>query len=193
MYMMLSLTKGVVSYDSAVREGNFKNGVKHGLWVSWNNDDHKKGEETYVNGTLDGLVTVWHDNGNKDREGIIRGNEPEGSWTYYFADGTEDFRFDYGSGLDRVRISELEERDGTFYKIGKNKPYTGIVVESGGLKDYLLLGRFQAGRRDGQCVQWYRNGQKEIEGTYYRGKKNGAWTLWYEAVSYTHLTLPTKA
>ena len=27
MYMMLSLTKGVVSYDSAVREGNFKNNV----------------------------------------------------------------------------------------------------------------------------------------------------------------------
>ena len=27
MYMMLSLTKGVVSYDSAVREGNFKNNI----------------------------------------------------------------------------------------------------------------------------------------------------------------------
>ena len=65
------------------REGNYKNGVKHGLWVVWNNADHKKGEETYVNGVLDGLVTVWHENGNKDREGIIRGNEPEGSWTYY--------------------------------------------------------------------------------------------------------------
>ncbi len=99
----------------------------------------KKGEETYVNGILDGLVTVWHENGNKDREGIIRGNEPEGSWTYYFADGKEDFRFDYGSGLDRVRIAELEERDGTFYKIGKHKPYSGIVVESGGLKDLMIL------------------------------------------------------
>ena len=54
------------------------------------------------------------------------------------------------------------------------------MVESGGIKDYLLLGRFQMGRRDGQWVQWHRNGVKEVEGVYYKGKKDGEWTLWYE-------------
>ena len=53
------------------------------------------------------------------------------------------------------------------------------MVETGGIKDYLLLGRFSSGKRDGQWVQWYRNGQKEVEGIYYRGKKHGEWTLWY--------------
>ena len=107
------------------------------------------------------MVTIWFDNGNKDREGVIRGNEPEGKWSYYYPDGELDFIFDYGSGLERVRISELENRDGIFYKIGKYKPYSGMVIETGGIKDYLLLGRFQSGKKDGQWVQWYRNGQKE--------------------------------
>ena len=158
-----------------IREGEYKNGVKHGTWVNWNNSDHKSIEETYLNGKIDGMVTIWFDNGNKDREGVIRGNEPEGKWSYYYPDGKLDFIFDYGSGLERVRISELENRDGIFYKIGKYKPYSGMVIETGGIKDYLLLGRFQSGKKDGQWVQWYRNGQKEVEGIYYRGKK--AWRM----------------
>ena len=97
-------------------------------------------------------MIVWHNNGNKDREGIVRGNQKEGNWTYYNGDGSIDFKFDYGTGLERVRIAELEERDNTFYKIGKYKPYTGIVTESGGIKDYLLLGRFKSGKRDDRGV-----------------------------------------
>ena len=38
-----------------------------------------------------------------------------------------------------------------------------MVIETGGIKDYLLLGRFQSGKKDGQWVQWYRNGQKKLK------------------------------
>ena len=38
-----------------------------------------------------------------------------------------------------------------------------MVIETGGVKDYLLLGRISSGKRDGQWVQWYGNGQKEVE------------------------------
>ena len=69
-----------------------------------------------------GMVTIWFDNGNKDREGVIRGNEPEGKWSYYYPDGKLDFIFDYGLGLERVRISELENRDGYFIKLVNISP-----------------------------------------------------------------------
>ena len=49
------------------RRRKLQKSVKHGLWTTWTDKDHKKGEETYVNGLLDGLVVVWHENGNKDR------------------------------------------------------------------------------------------------------------------------------
>ena len=97
-------------------------------------------EETFANGNIDGKVTIWYENGVKDRQGVIRGTEPEGIWQYWNSDGSKDFIFDYGKGLDRVRIAELENRDGIFYKIGKYQAYSGIVTESGGMKDYLLLG-----------------------------------------------------
>ena len=47
------------------------------------------------------------------------------------------------------------------------------MTESGGVKDYLLLGRFKSGKRDGQWIQWYRNGNKEVDGVYYREKDTG--------------------
>ena len=66
-----------------------------------------------------------YENGNKDREGIIRGKEPEGVWQYWYQDGSKDFVFDYGKGLDRVRIAELEKRDEIFsaIKYGKKDPF----------------------------------------------------------------------
>ena len=172
------------------REGYYKTGVKHGVWTLWKNEDHKKNEETFVDGRLDGMITIWYDNGSKDREGIIRINEPEGLWNYYHSDGSKDFSFDYGTGLERVRISEVEEREGLFFKIGKYKPYSGMVIETGGVKDYLLLGRFESGKRNGQWVQWYRNGQKEVEGEYFRGEKNSGLTKLID--EYKALSLDNK-
>ena len=79
-------------------------------------------------------------------------------------------KFDYGNGLERVKLGEIEERDAITYKIGKYDPYSGIVEETGGKRGYKLLGRFLDGKRDGKWVQWYDNGQVEVQGQYYRGK-----------------------
>ena len=62
-------------------------------------------EETFANGNIDGKVTIWYENGSKDREGVIRGTEPEGIWQYWNNDGSKDFIFDYGKGLDRVLLT----------------------------------------------------------------------------------------
>ncbi len=59
----------------------------------------------------------------------MRGNEKEGEWTYWERDGKRWLNFNYGDGLERVKLGEIEERDGMTYKIGKYKPYSGIVEE----------------------------------------------------------------
>ncbi len=33
---------------------------------------------------------------------------------------------------------------------------------------------------DGLWLEWYENGQKELEYSYVNGKKDGNWTVWYE-------------
>ena len=109
----------------------------------------------------------------------MRGKEKEGEWTYWERGGKRWLKFDYGDGLEKVTLGEIEERDGITFKIGKYEPYVGIVEETGGKRGYKLLGRFLDGKRDGKWVQWYDNGQVEVQGEYYRGKKHGEWSLWY--------------
>ena len=74
----------------------------------------------------------------------------EGEWTYWERDGKRWLKFNYGDGLERVKLGEIEERDGMTYKIGKYEPYSGIVEETGGKRGYKLLGRFLDGKRDGK-------------------------------------------
>ncbi len=165
------------------KEGFYKKEKKHGLWTIWNDSTgssyHKLHEETYVNDAIDGKVTKWYKEGGLDRQGIMRGKEKEGEWTYWERGGKRWLKFDYGDGLEKVTLGEIEERDGITFKIGKYEPYVGIVEETGGKRGYKLLGRFLDGKRDGKWVQWYDNGQVEVQGEYYRGKKHGEWSLWY--------------
>ena len=54
---------------------------------------------------------------------------------------------------------------------------------------------YKNGKREGLKTGWYESGEKWYEENYKNGKKEGLENGWYEsgAVSYTHLTLPTKA
>ena len=69
------------------KEGYFKNEKKHGVWTVWNdstgNAYHKLHQETFVDGKIDGQVTKWYKEGKLDRQGVMRGNEKEGEWTYW--------------------------------------------------------------------------------------------------------------
>ena len=120
----------------------------------WNDSSgiayHKLHEETFVNDIIDGKVTKWYKEGGLDRQGVMRGKEREGEWTYWERGGKRWLKFDYGDGLERVTLGEIEERDGITYKIGKYEPYIGIVEEIGGKRGYKLLGRFLDGKRDGK-------------------------------------------
>ena len=39
---------------------------------------------------------------------------------------------------------------------------------------------FKAGRKDGLCTYWYKNGQKSGERNYKDGKLDGSFTKWYK-------------
>ncbi len=46
-----------------------------------------------------------------------------------------------------------------------------------GQKD--LEGTYKNGKRDGQWTKWYENGKKESEGTFKDGKEDGLFNVWY--------------
>ena len=51
-----------------VEQGQYKNGVQDGLWTQWDPVGQTEIEGTYKDGNRDGLWTLWHPNGEKESE-----------------------------------------------------------------------------------------------------------------------------
>jgi len=73
---------------------------------------------------------------------------------------------------ETVDYGDLIEREGLFYKKFSNTPYTGKVTgeEHGSMKK---------GKREGEYLNYYDNGQLENEGNYKNGEREGEW-VWYK-------------
>jgi len=72
----------------------------------------------------------------------------------------------------------LIERDGIYYTLDTNKPYTGPVFTlygNGVKKSEVFL---KDGKPNGFYSFWYEGGQIKQQGTYTDGKKDGKWTVW---------------
>ena len=72
----------------------------------------------------------------------------------------------------------LIEREGVFYTIDKNKPYSGKVFslyDDGNKESEWTL---KDGRLDGLYTLWYKSGRKWLENIYKDGKLDGLSTYW---------------
>ena len=79
-----------------------------------------------------------------------------------------------------IDFEKLQERDGTYYEVNSEKPFSGKVLGKyeNGKTEYR--GKYKDGYLNGVATWWYENGKKDSEGTVKNGKKNGLYTDWYE-------------
>jgi len=79
-------------------------------------------------------------------------------------------------------ISEetLIDKDGLKYHPETKELYSGKVFQNrmGGEKEFE--GLYKDGKKDGKWTRWYENGQKSSEGTFKDGKPDGPFTVWYD-------------
>ena len=82
---------------------------------------------------------------------------------------------------ESVKIDDLVERDGVYFKKFTEVPFTGKITEG------LTQGSFKDGKRYGSWVDYWDNGQLMFKGTLEDGKKDGPWvgfnedgTVWLE-------------
>lgn len=68
-------------------EGEFKEGLKNGKWVSYYNNGNKWSEGYYLKGINDGKTITWHENGQKYYEGEYRDGERAGTWKFWDENG----------------------------------------------------------------------------------------------------------
>lgn len=74
--------------DGQVRMvGEYKEGAKHGHWISYYNNGNKWSEGFYNEGINDGKTTTWHENGQKYYEGAYKNGERSGTWKFWDENG----------------------------------------------------------------------------------------------------------
>ena len=132
----------------------------------------------------------------RNREGVLYQDG------YGTSTGEKDFDYDFGSSLEHIVLEDLSEREGLFYKLGEDDPFTGIITQENQEAGYLFLGRTRDGKKEGQWVKWFPSGKdvpeiiivdvpdpepdvpwsgnKQEQGSFKDGERHGDWTEWYD-------------
>jgi len=64
-------------------EGEFKDGKRNGLWVSWYMNGRKWSEGSFKNGKSEGKRATYFENGKLRYEGAYKNDERVGKWRFY--------------------------------------------------------------------------------------------------------------
>ena len=79
-----------------------------------------------------------------------------------------------------ISSDQLQERNGIYYVINKDKPYSGKVIATYDNEQRRFEKEYKDGRLNGVSVNWYSNGQNKSEISYKAGKQSGTFKKWYE-------------
>ena len=74
----------------------------------------------------------------------------------------------------------LVDKHGLKYEKNKETPFSGNTVKTYDNSQKELEGSYKDGKKEGLWVIFYENGQKQIELTYIDGKKEGFTTGWHD-------------
>jgi len=85
----------------------------------------------------------------------------------------------FACSSEKMNFSQLQDRNGLYYLVNEDKPYSGEVVSYINGKSEFE-GKIEKGLRVGTWVYYYPSGQKKMEGSYKEGLKDGNWTTWKE-------------
>jgi antitoxin component YwqK of YwqJK toxin-antitoxin module len=67
--------------------GYLKNGMKEGLWITWDINQSKHSEIHWTEDRMEGKLSFWHPNGQLKTIGLATDGEVDGNWTDYYSSG----------------------------------------------------------------------------------------------------------
>lgn len=187
---------------AVAEQGSYAAGHKDGVWKQGNASGVALGEYTMTAGT--GTEKVWYEEGPLYSEQSFRAGVPHGAHKIYGPDGAVTMSAMYKQGVldgphsfGTRQSMRFEETFADGVRRGKRSIWQfGLLVaeeeyDRRGKLDgpYVLRrstkvlrvkGEFAGGRRIGEWQWWDRDNNKEREGTYVAGKKDGQWLEWWE-------------
>jgi antitoxin component YwqK of YwqJK toxin-antitoxin module/poly(3-hydroxybutyrate) depolymerase len=161
------------------REEEFKDGRAHGKWKRWDENEIKIGEGEFREGS--GKFVGWYGNGNKENEETFEDGKKHGKWRYWYENGNrereESYKNDRLNGKNMGWFKGGKKSFEIEFKDGKSHGTWKYWYENGvQSKEW----DFVEGKHHGVHINWYPNGQKAVEGEYKDSKPHGKWTWWDE-------------
>lgn len=149
--------KYVSYYESGGEQtaGEYRNGLKTGLWTTKSENGYLLEWQDYVEGELHGLSVSYYANRNKKHEGRLSHDKRHGAWRTWYESGNPKSEAVY-----------------------KNDRQYGIAIgwhENGQKKEESL---YTDGVRNGAYVAWRANGLRKMEGRFRNGRRDGLWITW---------------
>lgn len=187
---------------AVAEQGAYVAGQKDGPWKQANTGGVALGEYTMSAGS--GVEKRWYEDGALYSEQTFKSGVPHGPLRVLAPDGSVLISARYDSGkldgphvfgtrqtmrfeetfADGVRRGKrgiwqfgLQVADEAYDRRGK---LDGPYVLRRSSKVLRVKGEFSSGRRTGPWTWWDRDNNKEREGTYVAGKKDGVWNEWWE-------------
>jgi len=151
---------------------------ENGPYVEYYGNGQKELEGHYKNGKREGLWTTWWENGRKANESHYKNGELVGSRTSWFETGKKWVEVYWKDG--KLLSASSWKPDGESCPITKMVNGSGIIVvwDENGQKEEE--GHYKDGEKDGFWKWWHDNGQKSSEGHYTNGELDGLMTIWCE-------------
>ena len=76
----------------------FREGKKHGIYISWYGNWQKAEQGQYKNGVRDDLWIQWDPMGEKESEGVYKDGNRHGLWTLWHSNGQKESEITYENG-----------------------------------------------------------------------------------------------
>jgi antitoxin component YwqK of YwqJK toxin-antitoxin module len=144
-YKKFSTVPFTGTITESVEQGSFKDGKKHGPWVSYNKDGQLRFASTFKNGKQDGPWVGYWNNGQLSQKGTYKDDKKDGPWVGYHENGQLDYKGTFKDG----------KREGPWV----SHHYYGQLMHKGTFKD---------GNQDGPWVGFNKDGtvNEEYTGTF---------------------------
>jgi len=78
-----------------------------------------------------------------------------------------------------IRESQVQDRNGTWFEINQDAPFTGQVVGFFQNRQKRIESNYLAGRLHGARSEWFENGQKQRVSAFDQGRLHGVETTWF--------------
>lgn len=143
--------------NKLTEEGNYKEGLREGIFKEYYSDGSVKSERNFANGKIDGIHKEYYTNGKPEKEKGYKNGLEHGIDRYY----------NYETGkLTR----DCNYVDG----VQDGKQMRTISSNAG---DYVEISNYEKGKLAGQFSQTYTNGTVRTKGVYKNGNKEGKWIV----------------